>query len=104
MKKLLLLCLVLLVTALQGSADEQTIYGYISCSVCAAKGATDTHRECMEKCIAKGANVVLVTDYTNEIVRIDNPDLVSSHYAHRVALSGYFKDSAFHILSVRILY
>ena len=58
----------------------------------------------MEKCLAKGAEVVLVTDDTNKkIIRINNPDAVSGHHAQRVALYGYFKDSGFYIISVRMI-
>jgi hypothetical protein len=103
MRKALQLCAVLLVTLLPLSAVDQTIYGYITCSICAAKGATDSHGDCMEKCLAKGADVVLVTDDTKQIVSLDNPDSVSGHHAHHVAVFGYFKNDAFHVVSVRIL-
>ena len=101
MRKALQLGALLLVTLLPLSAVDQTIYGYISCSACAAKGATDSHRDCMEKCLAKGADVVLVMDDTKNVVRIDNPGSVSGHHAHRVALFGYFNNGAFHVISVR---
>ena len=103
MRKALQLCAALLVTVSLLSAVDQTIYGYISCSACGAKGATDSHGDCMEKCLAKGADVVLVTDDTKQVVHIDNPDAVTAHHAHRVALFGYFKNDAFHVISVRIL-
>ena len=105
MKKALQLFVVLSLALLLLSADgSQTIYGYISCSACGAKGAANSHAECMEKCLAKGAEVVLVTDDTNKkIIRIDNPDAVSGHHAQRVALYGYFKDSGFYIISVRMI-
>jgi len=104
MKKALELFVVLsLALLLLSAASSQTIYGYISCSACGAKGAADSHAECMEKCLAKGAEVVLVTDDTKKIVRIDNPDAVSGHHAQRVALYGYFKDSSFYIISVRMI-
>jgi hypothetical protein len=97
------LCVVLLVTLLPLSGADQTLYGYISCSVCAEKGATNGHGDCMEKCLAKGADVVLVTDDTKQIIQLDNPSAVSAHHAHRVALFGYFNNVAFHVVSVRIL-
>jgi hypothetical protein len=103
MKKALQLCVVLLATLLPLSGADQTLYGYITCSTCAEKGASDSHAECMEKCLAKGADVVLVMDDTKQIVQIDNPGAVSGHHAHRVALFGYFNNVAFHIVSVRIL-
>ena len=104
MKKALQLFVVLSLALLLLSADgSQTMYGYISCSACGAKGAADSHAECMEKCLAKGAQVVLVTDDTKKVIRIDNPDAVSGHHGQRVALYGFFKDSGFHIISVRMI-
>jgi hypothetical protein len=94
----------LLFAASEKSASvDQTLYGYISCSLCAAKGATTSHRECMEKCLAKGADVVLITDDDQHVLRIDNPDAVREHHAEHVALYGYTSGEAFHVISVRIL-
>jgi len=107
MKKALLACTVLSISILMAqfvlASGEQTLYGYVSCSMCGAKGVTESHLDCMEKCLAKGAGVVLVTDDDHNVVPIENPDSVSGHHAHRVALSGYRKGDAFYVVSVRIL-
>jgi hypothetical protein len=85
------------------AAGQITLYGYISCTECGAKGATESHRDCMEKCVAKGAGVVLVTDNDHYVIRIENPDAVRGHYAHHVALDGYVNGDVFHVISLRIL-
>lgn len=105
MKKILLLIPVaLLLISLASSAQQDTtLYGYISCSACGSKGAATGHFDCMEKCLAKGAKVVIVVDDDQRIVPIENPDSVSGHHAHRVALFGYLKNDAFHVVSVRTL-
>jgi len=106
MKKALLACIILssfLMVQFVSAAGEQTLYGYISCSKCEAKGATESHRDCMEKCVAKGADIVLVTDDDHHLVGIENPDIVSRHHAHHVALDGYMNGSVFHVIRVRIL-
>jgi hypothetical protein len=107
MRKALLACTVLSISILMVqfvlASGEQTLYGYVSCSLCGAKGATESHRDCMEKCLAKGADTVLVTDDDHHLVRIENPDTVSGHHAHRVALYGYMNGNVFHVISVRIL-
>ena len=109
MKKALLACTLvsisILMVRLVSAANEQTATGYISCSKCAAsKGASDSHRDCMEQCLAKGAAVVLITDGDQHMVRIENPDAVSGQHGHRVALSGYMTDDGLHVISVRMLY
>jgi len=86
----------------KNASGEQTIYGYISCSACGAKGATDSHGDCMEKCLAKGAKVVVVSEENQMVIPIDNPDTVSGQHAHRVALYGYTTGEAFHVISVRV--
>jgi hypothetical protein len=54
MKKALQLCVVLSLALLQVSAaGSQTMYGYISCSACGAKGAADSDADCLEKCLAR---------------------------------------------------
>ena len=109
MKKALLACTLLAISILMFqfvlASDEVTFSGYVSCSMCAAaKGASDSHRECMEECLAKGAYVVLVTDNDHQIFRIENPNIVSGQHAHHVALSGYMTENGFHVVSVRMLY
>jgi hypothetical protein len=107
MKKALLACTLLssfLMARFVSAAGDQTVYGYISCSKCeGAKGATESHRECMEKCVAKGADVVLVTDNDHRLISIENPDTVSGQHAHHVALYGYMNGNGFHVISVRVL-
>jgi hypothetical protein len=106
-KKTLVACTALSITILMvqfvSAAGEDSIYGYISCAKCAAKGATSSHRDCMEKCVAKGAGVVLVTDDDHKVIPIENPDAVSGHYGHRVALDGYMNGDAFHVIRLRII-
>jgi hypothetical protein len=94
---------ILLIGLATSSAQDATVTGYISDSICATKGATSGHFDCMEKCLAKGGHVVIVVDDDQRIVPIDNPDSVSGHHAHRVALFGYLSNNGFHVVSVRIL-
>jgi hypothetical protein len=107
MMKALLACTVLLVSLAMvqfvSAAGNLTLYGYVSDTKCAAKGATESHRDCMEQCLEKGAGVVLVTDGDHHIVAIDNPEAVKGHHAHRVALDGYMNGDSFHVTSVRII-
>src|ERR1700731_2833825 len=103
MRKGFSICVLLVISFLPArfvsAAGEATLYGYISCSMCGAKGATESHQDCMEKCLAKGASVVIVTDNDHAVVTIENPNSVSGHHAHRVALYGYPKGDAFHVIS-----
>jgi|SRR5271168_3023214 len=112
MKKVLLACTALSLSILlvyaavaagQQPGGQLSLSGYLTCSKCAAKGATESHRDCMEKCLAKGANVLLYTDVDHHLIRIENPDAVKGHHAHRVLLDGYMNGDTFHVVSLRIL-
>jgi hypothetical protein len=110
MKKALLACTLLsawLAVPWVSAANEQTLYGYVSCAKCEdAKVTSDAHLACMRQCSAKGGEggeTVLVTDNDHQLVHLENPETVSGHYAHRVALNGYMKGNVFHVISVRTL-
>jgi hypothetical protein len=106
MIKVVLVCslfFTLLMVSPVSATGEQTLRGYVSCSKCkASKGASESHLDCMHECLAKGADVVLITDNDHSLIRLDNPNMVSAQHAHHVALYGYMNGTAFHVISVRI--
>ncbi|MGA8151107.1 MAG: hypothetical protein WB952_09170 [Terriglobales bacterium] len=106
MKKLLLvclaLCMVLVMVGLAVAADT-TVNGYVSDSQCGAKGANMNHADCMKKCIAKGAKVVIITDGDQKVLTVDNPDVLKGHEAHHVAATGTVTGDSIHIDSVKML-
>lgn len=110
MKNALLACTLLsalLTVPWVSAANEQTLYGYVSCAKCEdAKVTSDSHLACMQQCSAKGGeggDTVLVTDNDHQLVHLENPETVSGHYAHRVVLNGYMKGNVFHVISVRTI-
>jgi hypothetical protein len=103
MKKVLISCAAVLVlcfmVAVASAADKSTtINGYVSDSMCGAKGANASHAACMTKCLGKGAKAVIVTDSDSKVVNVDNPD-----EAHHVAVTGEMKGDTIHIESVKML-
>jgi len=106
MKKLLLLCLAFCLVFLMvglAVADDTTVNGYVSDSQCAAKGANASHADCMKKCVAKGAKVVIVTDGDQKVVTVDNPEVLKGHEGHHVAATGAVSGDTIHINSVKML-
>jgi hypothetical protein len=97
----LLLLLVDLVPA--GADSSATVSGYISDSMCGAKGATQNHADCMKKCLDKGALTVVVVDDSQQVLIIDNPDAVKGHEGHRVLLTGEIINGKIHVYSLRII-
>jgi len=82
---------------------DQTVIGWVTDSICGVKGATHAHYQCMQDCIAKGADIVVVADDTHDVVHIENPADLKSHFAQRVMLTGYFSSGQFHVISVRTI-
>jgi len=107
MRKLLLILLVLCVTfmmvGVSFAADASTVNGYVSDSKCGAKGANAGAAECTKKCLQAGAKMVVVTDGDQKVLTVDNPDKLTGHEGHHVAVTGTVKGESIHVDSVKML-
>ena len=106
MKKLLWVLLALSVlfgTVAVFAADMSTLKGYVSDSKCGAKGTSEKHADCAKKCIAAGEKVVVVTDGANKVLTVDNPDKLTGHEGHHVAVTGTVTGDMIHVDSVKML-
>jgi len=108
MKKVLMSCaavsVLFFMVAMASAADKSaTVNGYVSDSMCGAKGAKADHAACMTKCLGKGAKVVIVTDGDQKIVNVDNSDALKGHEAHHVAVTGTMSGDSIHVDSVKML-
>jgi hypothetical protein len=108
MKKVLMSCaavsVLFLIVAISSAADKSaTVNGYVSDSLCGAKGANAGHAACMTKCLGKGAKTVIVTDADQKVVNVDNPDVLKGHEGHHVAVTGAMTGDSIHVDSVKML-
>ena len=108
MKKLLLLCVVVslvlfVVSFAAAEGKSETVNGYVSDSLCGAKGANEKAAECTKKCIEKGAKMVVVTDSDQKVLTVDNPDTLKGHEGHHVAVTGEVNGDSIHVDSVKML-
>ena len=108
MRKLLLLCLALcvllfVVANVSFAADETTVKGYVSDSKCGVKGANAKAAECTKKCVKAGEKLVVVTDGDQKVLAVDNPDTLTGHEGHHVAVTGQVTGESIHIESVKML-
>ncbi len=104
MKKLsLILVSLFFLAALAAAADTQTVKGYVSDSKCAAKGTNEKHAACAKKCIAAGEKMVVVTDGDNKVLTVDNPDALTGHEGHHVAVTGAVNGDSIHVDSVKMM-
>jgi len=107
MKKLLLilvvLCVAFMMVGVSFAADASTVNGYVSDSKCGAKGANAGAAECTKKCLQAGAKMVVVTDGDQKVLTVDNPDKLTGHEGHHVAVTGTVKGESIHVDSVKML-
>jgi hypothetical protein len=109
MRKVLVPCLAicfvfaLTALALDDMGKSTTVNGYVTDSQCGLKGASATHAACAKKCVAGGAKVVIVTDGDQKILTVDNPDAVTGHEGHHVAVTGTVTGDSVHVNGVKML-
>jgi hypothetical protein len=107
MRKLLLilvvLCVAFMMVGVSFAADATTVNGYVSDSKCGAKGANAGAAECTKKCLQAGAKMVVVTDGDQKVLNVDNPDKLTGHEGHHVAVTGTVKGESIHVDSVKML-
>src|ERR1700724_2293007 len=107
MRKLLLLCLAMcLVFAMTALAFDDmgkstTVNGWVSDSKCGAKGANAKSEACTKKCLAAGADVVVVTDADQKVLTVKNPEALKGHEGHHVAVSGHLDGDSINVDSVK---
>lgn len=83
--------------------DATTVNGYVSDSKCGAKGANAKAAECTKKCIKAGASMVVVTDGDQKVLTVDNPDKLTGHEGHHVAVTGKVSGDSIHVDTVKML-
>jgi hypothetical protein len=85
------------------AGNAQTVNGWVSDSKCGVKGANANAAECTKKCLAAGANVVVVTDGDQRVLTVDNPDALKGHEGHHVAVTGQITGDKIHVDSMKML-
>lgn len=106
MKRVLLVIgLYLLSMILLAAAKDQTTWnGWISDSMCGARGANAAHEACAKKCVGAGEKPVLVSDKDQKVIPIDNPAALQDHLGYHVAVTGTMTaNGSLHVDSVKML-
>lgn len=107
MRKLLLLftslAVMFMFAGVSFASDATTVKGYVSDSKCGAKGANASAAECTKKCIKAGASMVVVTDGDQKVLTVSNPDVLTGHEGHHVAVTGEVSGDSIHVDSVKML-
>lgn len=105
MKRVLLVMgLSLVCMTLLAAAKDQTWNGWISDSMCGAKGTNAAHEACAKKCVGAGEKPVFVSDTDQKVIPVDNPAALQDHLGHHVAVTGTMTSTgSMHVDSVKML-
>src|ERR1700731_3195993 len=109
MRKVLLLCLAMCIVfamtalAFDDMGKSTTVKGWGSDSKCGAKGANDKAEACTKKCLAAGADLVVVTDADQKGLMETNPEALKGHEGHHVAVTGHVEGDSIHVESAKML-
>ena len=111
MKKLMMVLVVLalvffMVAAVAASDDmgkATTVNGWVSDSKCGAKGAAAAAASCTKKCLGEGAKMVVVTDGDQKVLTVTNPEALTDHIGHHIAVTGHVDGDTIHVMSVKML-
>jgi len=96
------LVLVLCAAALTFAGDSSWT-GYISDSMCGAKGANEKHADCAAKCVKEhGAKYVFVNDADKKVYAIDAQDKVAAHAGHHVTVKGTVDGDSLKLTSIEM--
>jgi hypothetical protein len=80
-------------------ASSQSWTGWIADDQCKAKGASADHKECAERCFARGAKAILVTA-DEKVFLLDNQDLAKQHVGHEVKVTGQLDGDSIEVESI----
>lgn len=99
-KRLLMVCVTMLLFGCLAWAGGQTWTGVVSDSHCGAKHATasDAAAECVNKCVEGGAKYVLVAG--GKVYQLDTQEKFKSFAGKSVKVTGTMKDDSITVESV----
>jgi hypothetical protein len=110
MKKILLagLLVSLATFAISSVADEgkdTSIKGWVTDTMCGAKGMSNEHAACVKKCTGGGAKIALVTEKGDKVYTVDNADALAGHEGHHIEVKGQVSGDSIRVVkdSVKML-
>ncbi len=81
--------LVLMLSLIVWASPKSTkMTGWVSDSMCGAKGANANHTACAKKCLAGGEKVVFVTDNDQKVMQVANQDSLKDHAGEHVQIEA----------------
>jgi hypothetical protein len=97
---LVLLALVMALAPYASAGTKGSWNGWITDDHCGAKGAKAGHEACAEKCMSKGAKLVLYNTTDQKLYSLDNQDLAKANLGHEVTVTGELDGTAIKVESI----
>jgi hypothetical protein len=86
------------------SSSEGSWTGWVTDSVCGAKGAKASHTDCAAKCVKeKGAKWALYNSADQKVYILDPQDGAAEHAAHHVKVKGTLDGDTIHVSSYKMI-
>ena len=76
------------------AGQSATRTGWITDEHCGAEGAKATHKDCAEKCAAKGYKLVFYDEGEKKIYKLDDQATAKIHLGHEVKVTGTIEGDA----------
>jgi hypothetical protein len=85
--------------------STKVVKGWVTDSICGAKGANADHADCAKKCVKeKGAKLAIVSDKDHKVLTVDNPEALAGHEGHHVSVRATKQaDGSIHVADVDML-
>ena len=97
---LVLLALVMALAPFAYAGTKGSWTGWITDDHCGAKGANANHVACAEKCMNKGAKLVLYNTADKKLYSLDNQDLAKANLGHEVTVTGELDGTSIKVASI----
>jgi hypothetical protein len=102
MKRILLASLLVSVAmfAIVSLADEgkaTSVKGWVTDTMCGAKGMSNDHAACVKKCVNGGAKLALVTDKGDKVYTVENAEALAGHEGHHVEVKGHISGDSLNV-------
>ena len=85
-------------------ANEGSWTGWITDSMCGAKGASETHADCAKKCVeTKGAKWALYNPSDKKVYILVPQDKAAGHAGHHVTVKGTVDGDTIKVTSIEMV-
>ena len=84
-----------------GTTKSKSWSGYVTDTMCGAKGASAAHADCAKTCVKEhGAKFALYDESTKKVYVLDPQEKAAEHAGHEVTVQGTLEGDTIHLTSI----